>query len=102
MAEEGMDGTDVGAALEEVGEERMAEGVAGGSFGDVGFADGIPYLSLQRVLVDGDGAVAEVDVFDKLVAQGRPKQSTARIRTACKAWRNCRSAMPVERPRPSK
>lgn len=46
-----MEGADVGAALEEVGSERMSEGVAGGSFWDVGFADRVSDLSLQRVLV---------------------------------------------------
>jgi hypothetical protein len=35
----------------------------------------------------------------KPAAQGRARHSTARIRTACKPWRNCQSAMPVERPR---
>ena len=45
MAEERLEGADIGAALEEVGDEGMSEGVAGGSFGDIGFADGIPDLS---------------------------------------------------------
>jgi hypothetical protein len=51
VAEERLEGADVGAALEEVGSERMSEGVAGGSFWDVGFADRVSDLSLQRVLV---------------------------------------------------
>ena len=46
-----MEGADVCAALEEVGGERMSESVAGGSFWDVGFADRVSDLSLQRVLV---------------------------------------------------
>jgi len=52
MAEERLEGTDIGAALEEVGGEGMSEGVAGGSFWDVGFADGVSDLSLQGVLVE--------------------------------------------------
>lgn len=51
VAEKRLEGAGVGAALEEVGSERMSEGVAGGSFWDVGFADRVSDLSLQRVLV---------------------------------------------------
>jgi hypothetical protein len=52
MAEEGLDGTDVGAALEEVGGERMAEGMTGGTFRDGRFADGIGELSLEGVFME--------------------------------------------------
>lgn len=52
MAEEGLDGTDVGAALEEVGGERMAEGMTGGTFGDGRFTDGIGELSLEGVFME--------------------------------------------------
>jgi hypothetical protein len=47
MAEEGLDGTDVGAALEEVGCERMAEGMAIDSLGEVGFAGCVSDEALQ-------------------------------------------------------
>ena len=49
MAEERLEGTDVGAALEEVGGERMAEGMTGGTFGDGRSADGIGELSLEGI-----------------------------------------------------
>jgi hypothetical protein len=52
MAEEGLDGTDVGAALQEVGGERMAEGMTGGTFGDGRFTDGIGELSLEGVFME--------------------------------------------------
>ena len=38
MAKEGLDGADVGAVHEEIGGERVAEGVGGDVFGDAGGA----------------------------------------------------------------
>jgi hypothetical protein len=46
MAEEALEGADVGTALKEVGRKRMSECMAGGSFGDVGFANGVSDMSL--------------------------------------------------------
>jgi hypothetical protein len=51
MAEECLDGTDVSAALEEVGGERVTECMAGDSFWDVGFAGGVFDEALQGVFM---------------------------------------------------
>ena len=47
MAEKILDGSDVGAILEEAGCEGVAQRVAGGEFGDIGFADGVFELALH-------------------------------------------------------
>jgi hypothetical protein len=51
MSQESSDGTDVGAALEEVGGEGVSEGMTGDSFGDVGFAGGVSDEALQGVFM---------------------------------------------------
>ena len=52
MSQECLDGTDVSTTLEEVGGERVSEGMTGDSFGDVGFAGGISDEALQGVLME--------------------------------------------------
>ena len=47
MAEEILDGSDVGAVLEEAGCKRVTERVACGAFGDIGFVDGVFELALH-------------------------------------------------------
>jgi len=47
MAEEILDGSDVGAVLEEDRRERVAQRVAGGAFGNIGLADGALELALH-------------------------------------------------------
>ena len=51
MAEELLDGADVGSAFEEMGGEGVPEGVAGGGFGDAGDADGLLDCSLENRLM---------------------------------------------------
>lgn len=52
MAEEGLDGSDVGAGFEQVCGERMAECVGCDAFGDGGFAHGIADLAGHGVFVE--------------------------------------------------
>jgi hypothetical protein len=52
MSEESLNGTDVSAALEEVGGERVTECMAGDSFWDVGFACGVFDEALQGVFME--------------------------------------------------
>ena len=47
VSEELLDGPDIGSAFEEMGREGVAEGVAGGGFGDTGDADGLLDPSLE-------------------------------------------------------
>jgi len=51
MAEQGLDGPDVGVGFEEVGGKGMPEGMAGGPFGDVRFAEGLLELALHGAFV---------------------------------------------------
>jgi len=52
VAEEVLNGADVGAALEETRREGMAHRVATGWLGNVGLADGVPELPLHGCFVD--------------------------------------------------
>jgi len=52
MAEKILDGSDVGAILEEARSKGMPEGVTGGALGDISFADGVFELSLHGGFVD--------------------------------------------------
>ena len=54
MAEELLNGADVVAALQQVGGEGVAEGVAGHPFVETGFA-GFLFRALMNTLVKGDG-----------------------------------------------
>lgn len=52
VAEEFLDGSNVGAGLEEVGGEGMPEGVASGLLGNAGAADGFADGSLEACFVE--------------------------------------------------
>ena len=52
MAEQFLDGSDVGAGLEEVSGEGMSEGVASGLLGDPGAADRLADGSLETGFVE--------------------------------------------------
>ena len=85
MAEEILDGSDVGAVLEEAGCKRVTERVACGAFGDIGFADGVFELALH-------GGLVEVMAGDPTgVGMGAEGCGREDIYTACTAWRNCQS-----------
>ncbi len=62
VAEQLLHGADVGAGLEQVGGERMAQGVDGRRLGDAGSGDGGLQIALQALLVQvmamDDGRVA--------------------------------------------
>ena len=63
MPKEILDSSDVGAAFEEVGRERMAKRVAGGGLGKPGFAGGFLELTLHGDFVDmvsGNSACSRV------------------------------------------
>ena len=47
MSQEGLNGADVGAGLKEMSGEGMTHGVAGGAFGNGGFAHCVLELALQ-------------------------------------------------------
>lgn len=57
VAEEGLDGADVGSGFEEVCGKGVAEGVGGDAFGDSGFAGGLADLP-------GHGVFMEVEAGD--------------------------------------
>jgi len=52
VAEQVLDSSDVDAAFEKVGGERMAHGVAGGGLGEPGLAHGFLELALHGDFVD--------------------------------------------------
>ena len=61
MAEQVLDGSDVDAAFQEMRGKAMAKGVAGGGFGEPGFAHGVFELALhggfvQMMACDVSGA----------------------------------------------
>jgi len=63
MAEQVLDSPNVDAAFEKVGGKRMAQGVAGGGFGEMGLAGGFLELALHGCFVDvvsGDSAGSRV------------------------------------------
>ena len=63
MAEEGLEGTDVGPILEEMGGERMPEGVAGNTFVEVRLADGIAeFQTVWQYHYGADGRLLQVDL----------------------------------------
>ena len=59
VAEEGLDGTDVGAVHEEIGRERVAEGMGGDVFCDAGEAGVFFDNTFDRA--GGEAAVVAVD-----------------------------------------
>jgi len=71
MAEQILDCPDVDAAFEKVGGERMAQGVAGGGFGEPGLAGGFLELALHGSFVD--------------VVSGDPAGPW--VRTKCGRWK---------------
>ena len=91
MAEEILDGADVGAALEEAGCEGVAQRVTGGEFGDIGLADGVFELALH-------GGFMEVMTSDPPgvgmgAESGRGKDVLPRVvglmASATRRWRKC-------------
>ena len=51
MSEEFLDGTDIVSLFEEVGSERVAEGMAAAVLGDAGLADGIRDGTLEGAII---------------------------------------------------